>query len=65
MKAELECTPDARAARPSQTRLRRFEELQSQEFQKRSETNEIHIPVAPGRQVIELHNVTRATATAC
>ncbi len=42
-------------------RLQRFEEMQSQEFQKRSETNEIYIPAGPrlGDKVIEFKNVTK------
>jgi ATPase subunit of ABC transporter with duplicated ATPase domains len=45
----------------SKARLQRFEELQSQEFQKRSETNEIYIPAGPrlGDKVIEFKNVTK------
>jgi hypothetical protein len=38
--------PKARQAK-SKARLQRFEELQSQEFQKRNETNEIYIPPGP------------------
>ena len=42
-------------------RLQRFEEMQSQEFQKRAETNEIYIPAGPrlGDKVIEFKNVTK------
>jgi energy-dependent translational throttle protein EttA len=43
--------PKARQAK-SKARLQRFEELQSQEFQKRNETNEIYIP--PGERLGEL-----------
>jgi len=43
--------PKARQAK-SKARLARFEELQSQEFQKRNETNEIYIP--PGERLGEL-----------
>ena len=43
--------PKARQAK-SKARLARFEELQSQEFQKRQETNEIYIP--PGERLGEL-----------
>ncbi len=54
MKAELEWVRQGAKGRQakSKARLQRFEELQSQEFQKRSETNEIYIPArsAPGRQ---------------
>jgi ATP-binding cassette ChvD family protein len=43
--------PKARQAK-SKARLARFEELQSQEFQRRNETNEIYIP--PGERLGEL-----------
>ncbi|MBO6751919.1 MULTISPECIES: energy-dependent translational throttle protein EttA [Spongiibacter] len=45
----------------SKARLARFEEMQSQEFQSRSETNEIYIPPGPrlGDKVIELNNVSK------
>jgi ATP-binding cassette ChvD family protein len=43
--------PKARQAK-SKARLARFEELQSQDFQKRNETNEIYIP--PGERLGEL-----------
>jgi sulfate-transporting ATPase len=52
--------PKARQAK-SKARLARFEELSSQEFQKRNETNEIYIP--PGERlgdvVIEVENLTK------
>ncbi len=54
MKHELEwvrSNPKGRHAK-SKARLQRFEELQSQEFQKRSETNEIYIP--PGERLGDL-----------
>nr|WP_298377924.1 energy-dependent translational throttle protein EttA [uncultured Halomonas sp.] len=43
----------------SKARLNRFEEMQSGDFQKRNETNEIYIPPGPrlGDKVIELHDV--------
>jgi energy-dependent translational throttle protein EttA len=43
-------------------RLKRFEELNSYEYQKRNETAEIFIPVAErlGNEVIELENVSKA-----
>lgn len=46
----------------SKARLRQFEELSSQEFQQRQETNEIYIPPGPrlGDKVIEFNNVTKA-----
>ncbi len=40
--------PKARRAK-SKARLQRFEELSTQEFQKRNETNEIYIP--PGERL--------------
>nr|WP_298410356.1 energy-dependent translational throttle protein EttA [uncultured Halomonas sp.] len=45
----------------SKARLNRFEEMQSGDFQKRNETNEIYIPPGPrlGDKVIELHDVTK------
>ncbi len=54
MKHELEwvrSNPKGRHAK-SKARLQRFDELQSQEFQKRSETNEIYIP--PGERLGDL-----------
>ena len=45
----------------SKARLARFEELQSQEYQSRSETNEIYIPPGPrlGDKVIEVNNISQ------
>lgn len=64
MKAELEWVRKGAKARQSKSkaRLARFEEMQSQEFQKRSETNEIYIPAGErlGDQVIEVRNVSKA-----
>ena len=64
MKAELEWVRQGAKARQSKSkaRLTRFEEMQSQEFQKRSETNEIYIPAGErlGDQVIEVKNVSKA-----
>jgi energy-dependent translational throttle protein EttA len=64
LKRELEwvrTNPKARQAK-SKARLQRFEELSSQEFQKRNETNEIYIP--PGERlgdlVIECSKVRKA-----
>jgi ATP-binding cassette ChvD family protein len=52
--------PKARQAK-SKARLQRFEELSSQEFQKRNETNEIYIPPGPrlGDLVIEAQNLKK------
>jgi len=52
--------PKARQAK-SKARLQRFEELQSQEFQKRNETNEIYIPPGErlGELVIEVKNLNK------
>lgn len=52
--------PKGRQAK-NKARLARFEELQSQEFQARNETNEIYIPPGPrlGDQVITLENVSK------
>ena len=53
--------PKARQAK-SKARLQRFEELSSQEFQKRNETNEIYIPPGPrlGELVIEATGLKKA-----
>ncbi|ALZ83322.1 MULTISPECIES: energy-dependent translational throttle protein EttA [Pseudomonas] len=63
MKAELEWVRSGAKARQSKSkaRLQRFEEMQSQEFQKRSETNEIYIPAGQrlGDKVIEFKNVSK------
>jgi len=64
MAAELEWVrqnPKGRQAK-SKARLARFEELSSQEFQKRNETNEIYIPPGPrlGDVVVELDGITKS-----
>ncbi|MCU7852660.1 MAG: energy-dependent translational throttle protein EttA [Candidatus Thiodiazotropha sp. (ex Monitilora ramsayi)] len=64
MKAELEwvrSNPKGRHAK-SKARLQRFDELQSQEFQKRNETNELYIPPGPrlGDLVIEAESLKKA-----
>lgn len=45
----------------SKARLSRFEEMQSQDFQTRNETNEIYIPPGPrlGDKVIEVKNLSK------
>lgn len=63
IKRELEwvrSNPKGRHAK-SKARLARFEEMNSQEFQKRSETNEIYIPPGPrlGDLVIEFDKVSK------
>ncbi|KGE02666.1 energy-dependent translational throttle protein EttA [Pseudohaliea rubra] len=63
IKAELEwvrSNPKGRQAK-NKARLARFEELQSQEFQSRNETNEIYIPPGPrlGDKVIEVKNLKK------
>jgi len=63
MKHELEwvrANPKGRHAK-SKARLARFEELQSQEFQSRNETNEIYIPPGPrlGDLVIEAEGLRK------
>lgn len=63
IKHELEwvrSNPKGRQAK-SKARMQRFEELNSQEFQTRNETNEIYIPPGPrlGDLVIELDNVSK------
>jgi ATP-binding cassette ChvD family protein len=52
--------PKARQAK-SKARLQRFEELSSQEFQKRNETNEIYIPPGErlGDMVVEVKHLTK------
>ncbi|MGV0950584.1 MAG: energy-dependent translational throttle protein EttA [Azonexus sp.] len=64
MKQELEwvrSNPKARQAK-SKSRLSRFEELSSQEYQKRNETQEIFIPVGErlGGKVIEFNGVSKS-----
>ena len=64
MKQELEWVrqnPKGRQAK-SKARMARFEELSSQEYQKRNETNEIFIPFAErlGNQVVEFHEVSKS-----
>jgi sulfate-transporting ATPase len=64
MKQELEWVrqnPKARQAK-SKSRLARFEEMNSVEYQKRNETQEIFIPPGErlGDKVIEFKNVTKA-----
>ncbi|MFL0805232.1 MAG: energy-dependent translational throttle protein EttA [Agarilytica sp.] len=63
MKAELEWVRQNPKGRQSKNkaRLARFDELQSQEFQTRNETNEIYIPPGErlGDKVIEFHNVCK------
>ena len=64
IKKELEWVrqnPKGRQAK-SKARIARFEELSSQEYQKRNETQEIFIPVGDrlGNEVIEFKNVSKA-----
>ncbi|SET33350.1 sulfate-transporting ATPase [Nitrosospira multiformis] len=64
LKKELEWVrqnPKGRQAK-SKARIARFDELNSQEYQKRNETQEIFIPVAErlGNEVIEFRNVSKA-----
>ncbi len=63
MKAELEwvrANPKGRHAK-SKARLARFEELESQEFQKRNETQELYIPPGPrlGDLVVEANHLRK------
>jgi sulfate-transporting ATPase len=63
IKGELEwvrANPKARQAK-SKARLNRFQELTSQEFQTRQETNEIYIPPGPrlGDLVFEVNNLRK------
>ncbi|MFT5505013.1 MAG: sulfate-transporting ATPase [Gammaproteobacteria bacterium] len=64
MKAELEwvnSNPKGRQSK-SKSRLKRFEELSSQEYQKRSETHELYIPPGPrlGDVVVEIEGGRKA-----
>ncbi|SDI49443.1 energy-dependent translational throttle protein EttA [Paraburkholderia phenazinium] len=64
IKKELEWVrqnPKGRQAK-SKARIARFEELNSQDYQKRNETSEIFIPVGErlGNEVIEFKNVSKA-----
>ena len=63
MQAELEwvrANPKGRQAK-SKARLRQFEEISSQNYQKRNETNEIYIPPGPrlGDVVIDVENLRK------
>lgn len=63
LKAELEwvrSNPKGRHAK-SKARIARFEEMNSKEFQKRCETQELYIPPGPrlGDVVIEVNNLTK------
>ena len=63
MKHELEWARSNAKGRQSKSkaRLSRFEEMQSQDFQSRNETNEIYIPPGPrlGDKVLEFNNVSK------
>ena len=63
MKHELEWARSNAKGRQSKSkaRLSRFEEMQSQDFQTRNETNEIYIPPGPrlGDKVLEFNNVSK------
>jgi len=64
IKAELEWVRQGAKGRQakSKSRLKSFEEMNSREFQKRNETQEIYIPPGPrlGDKVIEINNVTKS-----
>ncbi|AAZ26210.1 MULTISPECIES: energy-dependent translational throttle protein EttA [Colwellia] len=64
IKQELEwvrSNPKARQSK-SKARLARFEELNSQDHQKRNETNELYIPPGPrlGDKVLDVNNLTKS-----
>jgi len=64
IKQELEwvrSNPKARQSK-SKARLARFEELNSQDHQKRNETNELYIPPGPrlGDKVLDVKNLTKS-----
>ncbi|MBU2874109.1 energy-dependent translational throttle protein EttA [Marinobacter salexigens] len=64
IKQELEWVRSNAKGRQSKSkaRLARFEEMSSQDFQKRNETNEIYIPPGPrlGDKVIEAEGISKA-----
>ena len=64
VKAELEWVRAGAKGRhaKSKSRLQRFEELSSKEFQQRNETNEIYIPPGPrlGSVVIEANKISKS-----
>lgn len=64
IQAELEWVRQGAKGRQSKSkaRLKSFEEMNSREFQKRNETQEIYIPPGPrlGDKVIEINNVTKS-----
>jgi len=64
IKAELEWVRQGAKGQQSKSksRLKSFEEMNSREFQKRNETQEIYIPPGPrlGDKVIEINNVTKS-----
>jgi ATPase subunit of ABC transporter with duplicated ATPase domains len=66
MKVELEWVRSNAKARQakSKARLARFAELESEEFQKRNETNEIYIPPGPhlGDLVVEAEDLSKSFA---
>ena len=69
MKEELEwvrSNPKGRQAK-SKARMARFEELSSQDFQKRNETRELYIPPGPrlGQQVIEAEHIQKSFGDKC
>lgn len=63
IKQELEWVRQGQKGRQAKNkaRLARFEEMQSGDFQRRNETNEIYIPPGPrlGDKVIEFHDVSK------
>ena len=64
VKQELEWVRSNAKGRQSKSkaRLARFEEMSSQEFQKRNETNELYIPPGPrlGDKVIEIEGISKS-----
>ena len=64
IKSELEWVRQNAKGRQSKSkaRLARFEEMNSQEFQDRNETNELYIPPGPrlGNKVIEIEGVSKS-----
>jgi energy-dependent translational throttle protein EttA len=69
MKEELEWVRSNQKGRhaKSKARLNRFEELSSQEFQQRNETQELYIPPGPrlGNLVVEAEHLTKSFGDKC
>lgn len=62
LKKELEWVRKNQKGQQAKSRIQRFEELNSKEFQQRNETSEIYIPPGPrlGNKVIEVNNISKS-----